>query len=156
MVRSGPEVRFHEGSTRVPPGFHQGGSIKSTACCWGYHLSLFWSSAYPEAARKLPIFRDPQLEVTRRTGNRHGGFGTSSGMVTVSGNRKGTAFRSESKLSLRPIQALSSTLPFKRQDSRTPCQVSGGLVGEYPSKKNLHHHFSAKPAGLATLCGPLQ
>ena len=24
VVRGGPEVRFHEGSTRVPPGFHQG------------------------------------------------------------------------------------------------------------------------------------
>ena len=24
MVRGGPEVRFHESSTRVPPGFHQG------------------------------------------------------------------------------------------------------------------------------------
>ena len=23
MVRGGPEVSFHEGSTRVPPGFHQ-------------------------------------------------------------------------------------------------------------------------------------
>ena len=36
-------------STRVPPGFHEvlrglrgGASTKhSTACCWGYHLSLF-------------------------------------------------------------------------------------------------------------------
>ena len=49
VVRGGPEVRFHEGSTRVPPGFHEvlrglrGGAStkKSTACCWGYHLSLF-------------------------------------------------------------------------------------------------------------------
>ena len=40
---------FHQGSTRVPPGFHEvlrglrGGAStkKSTACCWGYHLSLF-------------------------------------------------------------------------------------------------------------------
>ena len=24
VVRGGPEVRFHEGSTRVPPGFYQG------------------------------------------------------------------------------------------------------------------------------------
>ena len=24
VVRGGPEVRFHEGSTRVPPGFHEG------------------------------------------------------------------------------------------------------------------------------------
>ena len=31
MVRGNPEVRFHEGST----------TKKSTACCWGYHLSLF-------------------------------------------------------------------------------------------------------------------
>ena len=43
---------FHQGSTRVPPGFHQGstrvlrGSARAagwcTACCWGYHLSLFF------------------------------------------------------------------------------------------------------------------
>ena len=44
---------FHQGSTRVPPGFHQGSTgvlqglrgvvstKKSTACCWGYHLSFF-------------------------------------------------------------------------------------------------------------------
>ena len=24
MVRGGPQVRFHEGSTRVPPGFREG------------------------------------------------------------------------------------------------------------------------------------
>ena len=24
VVRGGPEVRFHEGFTRVPPGFHEG------------------------------------------------------------------------------------------------------------------------------------
>ena len=45
VVRGGPEIRFHEGSSRVPPGFHQGstrvprGGVstkKSTACCWGY------------------------------------------------------------------------------------------------------------------------
>ena len=63
-VVRGPEVRFREGSTKVPPGFHQGstrvhtrvplgfhqGSTaadgestkKSTACCWGYHLSLLF------------------------------------------------------------------------------------------------------------------
>ena len=66
VVKGGPEVRFHEGSTkvdqgstRVPPGFYQGSTRvpagfhevlrglggastrKSTACCWGYHLSLF-------------------------------------------------------------------------------------------------------------------
>ena len=49
MVRGSPEVRFHEGFTRVPPGFHEvlrglrGGAKtkKSTARCWGYHLSLF-------------------------------------------------------------------------------------------------------------------
>ena len=28
-----------KGSTRVPPGFHQG-----STCCWGYHLSLFLGS----------------------------------------------------------------------------------------------------------------
>ena len=57
MVRGGPEVRFHEGSTRVPPWFHrfhQGSTRcchgcgvvrtkKSTACCWGYHLVFFQS-----------------------------------------------------------------------------------------------------------------
>ena len=36
VVRGGPEVRFHEGST-VPPAFHE-----VLACCWGYHLSLFY------------------------------------------------------------------------------------------------------------------
>ena len=43
VVRCGPEVRLHEGSTRVPRGFLevlrglQGGAStkKSTACCWG-------------------------------------------------------------------------------------------------------------------------
>ena len=42
--------RFHEGSTRVSPGFHevlrglQGGAStkKITACCWGYRLSFFF------------------------------------------------------------------------------------------------------------------
>ena len=47
-------VRFHDqGSTRVPPGFHEvlrglrGGAStkKRTACCWGYHLSLFDSGS---------------------------------------------------------------------------------------------------------------
>ena len=61
MVRGGPDVRFHEDSTRVPPGFHQGSTRvprgfhkvmrglrggastkKSTACRWGYHLGLFF------------------------------------------------------------------------------------------------------------------
>ena len=68
VVRGGPEVRFHEGSTefhqgstRVPPGLHQGSTSvprgfhevlrglqggastkKSTACCWGCHLRLFY------------------------------------------------------------------------------------------------------------------
>ena len=49
VVRGGPEVRFHEDSTRVR-GFHEalrglrGGAStkKSTTCCWGYHLSLFF------------------------------------------------------------------------------------------------------------------
>ena len=31
VVRGGPEVRFHEGSTRVPPKFHEG----STRFCEG-------------------------------------------------------------------------------------------------------------------------
>ena len=57
VVRGGPQVRFHEGSTRVPPGFHHGstrvprgsascGVVRAqkhvTACCWGCHLSLFF------------------------------------------------------------------------------------------------------------------
>ena len=41
---------FHQSSTRVPPGFYEilrglrGGAStqKSTAGCWGYHLSLFF------------------------------------------------------------------------------------------------------------------
>ena len=51
LVWGSPEVRFHEGSTRVPPGFQEvlrglrGGAStkKCPACCWGYHLSLFMS-----------------------------------------------------------------------------------------------------------------
>ena len=31
VVRGGPEVRFHKGSTRVPPGFYEG----STRFCEG-------------------------------------------------------------------------------------------------------------------------
>ena len=53
VVRGGHEVRFHEGSTRVPPRFHQGSTrfcegcgvvraLKSVPSCWGYHLILFW------------------------------------------------------------------------------------------------------------------
>ena len=57
VVRGGPEVRFHQRSTRVPPGFHEvlrglrGGAStkKSTACCWGYHLSLFFFNYSPTA-----------------------------------------------------------------------------------------------------------
>ena len=58
MGRGGPEVRFHQRSTRVPPGFHQGstrvprgvlrglrGGASTTACCWGCHLSLFSPTA---------------------------------------------------------------------------------------------------------------
>ena len=47
VVRGDPEVRFHEGprgSTRVHEvlrGLRGGASTKkSTACCWGYHVSL--------------------------------------------------------------------------------------------------------------------
>ena len=61
VVRGDPEVRFHHGSTRVPPRFHtrvrgfhevrRGGpnTKKSTACCWGSYLSLFiwgWGEAF--------------------------------------------------------------------------------------------------------------
>ena len=58
VVRGDPEVRFHQGSTRVPPGFHEGATRvppkvlrglrgaastkKSTACCWGCHLRFFF------------------------------------------------------------------------------------------------------------------
>ena len=49
VVRGGVSPGFHQGSTRIPPGFHKvlrglrGGAStkKSTACCWGYRLSLF-------------------------------------------------------------------------------------------------------------------
>ena len=49
MVRGGPEERFHQGFHQGSRGFHEalrglrGGAStkKSTACCWGYHLSLF-------------------------------------------------------------------------------------------------------------------
>ena len=36
VVRGGPEVRFHEDSTRIPPGFHQG----STRVPLGFHKVL--------------------------------------------------------------------------------------------------------------------
>ena len=34
-----------KGSTRVPPGFHQisPGFYQGSTCCWGYHLSFFFS-----------------------------------------------------------------------------------------------------------------
>ena len=43
----------HQGSTKVLPGFHEvlrglrgdASTKKRTACCWGYHLSLFFSFA---------------------------------------------------------------------------------------------------------------
>ena len=35
VVRGGPEVRFHEGSTRVPPGFHQGSTRVPKGFCEG-------------------------------------------------------------------------------------------------------------------------
>ena len=65
VVRGGPEVRFHQGSTRVPPGFHEfhkvlrglrgGASIKkSTACCWGCHLSLFLFILFLRLALSIP------------------------------------------------------------------------------------------------------
>ena len=47
VVRGGPEVRFHQGSTRVPRRFHEvlrglrGGA--STEKSWGYDLSLFFN-----------------------------------------------------------------------------------------------------------------
>ena len=51
-VRGSAEGRFHEGFTRVPRDFHEvlrglrGGACtqESTACCWGYHLSLLFNA----------------------------------------------------------------------------------------------------------------
>ena len=37
----GPEVRFHRGFSRVPRLRGGASTKKSTACCWGYHLSLY-------------------------------------------------------------------------------------------------------------------
>ena len=54
VARGGPEVRFNEGYTRAPPGFHEGstrfgegcGVVRARKrCCWGCHLSLFFSAA---------------------------------------------------------------------------------------------------------------
>ena len=44
MVRGGPEVRFHEGSTRVPPKFHDGvvRELKRAPHAVGYHLSFYF------------------------------------------------------------------------------------------------------------------
>ena len=48
VVRGGPEVRFHQGSARVPRGLRGGASTeKSTAFCWGSHLSLFYFLTIP-------------------------------------------------------------------------------------------------------------
>ena len=56
VIRGGPEARFHEGSTRVPPGFHEGstrvlrglrgGASTKKRCCWGYRPSLFLPVAH--------------------------------------------------------------------------------------------------------------
>ena len=35
VVRGGPEARFHEGSTKVPPGFHQGSTRVQQGFCEG-------------------------------------------------------------------------------------------------------------------------
>ena len=43
MVRGGPEVRFHQGSTRVPPGSHHG----STRVPRGSARAAGWSGAVP-------------------------------------------------------------------------------------------------------------
>ena len=48
VVRGGPEVRFHEGCTRVQRGFNEvlqglwgaASTKKSTACCWGAYFSV--------------------------------------------------------------------------------------------------------------------
>ena len=50
----GPEVRFHEDSTRVAPGFHEGlrglrggaSTKKSTACCFSFLLFFFGGGAF--------------------------------------------------------------------------------------------------------------
>ena len=65
VVWGGPEVRFQEGSTSVPPAFHKvlrwlrGGAStkKSTACCWGYHLSLCFVS-YKMASKPTKLMLD--------------------------------------------------------------------------------------------------
>ena len=47
VVRGAPGVWFHQGSTRVLQGLRGGASTKlSTACCWGYHRSLFYVYFY--------------------------------------------------------------------------------------------------------------
>ena len=78
VVRSGPEVMFHEGSTKVSPGFHEvlrglrgGASTKqSTACCWGYHLSLLFFRVLCEPFQQLlrsDIGKAPRLYTPRVT-----------------------------------------------------------------------------------------
>ena len=70
VVRGGPEVRFHEGSTKVSQGFHKGSTgfhgvlrglrggastKKSTACSRGYHLSLFFEVVSPLSPGRNPL-----------------------------------------------------------------------------------------------------
>ena len=47
VVWGGPEVRFHEGSTRVPPDFHQG----STRVPPGFHQG---STRVPQGSTRVP------------------------------------------------------------------------------------------------------
>ena len=81
QIGSGPEVRFHEGSTRVPPGFHEGSTRfckvlrglwggastkKRTVCCWLYHLSLFSFCL----AKREPISLSPPTDKIHSLGCR--------------------------------------------------------------------------------------
>ena len=58
VVRGGPEARFHEGSTRVPPGFHQG-STSSTRVPRGSARAAGWCEHQKEHRMLLGI--SPEL-----------------------------------------------------------------------------------------------
>ena len=83
VVRGGPEGRFHQGSTRVPRGFHEGStgfhevlrglrggaSTKKSTACWGYHLSLNENKNRWTSKRGLTILglRNPAQKVEEGT-----------------------------------------------------------------------------------------
>ena len=76
VVRGAHEVRFHQGSTRVPPGFHQGstrvprGEVLEgsgrVGCCWGYRLSLFFCWGGQQNEGFAFWFRFPTKDRQRR------------------------------------------------------------------------------------------